>query len=321
MRRFRVILPAIVAFFCIAASCAARPGIVDIAVTSDRSIYILDAWQDEVVKLNAAGDLAWRKSLISEGMPISGANSYQTGTFGFLQCHEANGATGKLYVLSSLVGVRSVSPNGDFNPVLPPMGPRWSYVFAADASLRIFFANQAKNRIERYVRESARPITLDRPGPLFPHGESLLCDLVIDGSVTGPSHLGRPSNVFVSPSGDRIWVRDQTFSFKVFDGDGKYLFTVKAPDKKNRSFTLVYGISFDRSGNAYVGCCEARSIQKYDSNGKLVGEIPFKDPRKDGVTAFGMDATGQVYLYNHLLNAVVLVDASGNQLRTIPVPE
>lgn len=322
MRRLRLVLPAVlIAFLHLATNCAARPGVVDIAVTSDGSIYVLDAWHDEVIKLNAAGDLAWRKSLISEGMPANGQKSYQTGTFGFLQCYDANGATGKLYLLSSLVGIRSVSPDGDFSAVLPPMGAKWSNVFGADSNLRVFFVNATKNRIERYVRESAKPITLEQPGPLFPRGQSLPCDLVIDGSVAGPSHFARPSNVFVSPSGDRIWVRDQTFSFKIFDGDGKYLFTVKAPDKNNRSFTVVYGISFDKTGNAYVGCCEARSIQKYDSRGKLVGEIPFEDPKKYGVTAFGMDAAGQIYLYNCLLNAIVPIDSSGKQLRVIPVPE
>jgi len=62
---------------------------------------------------------------------------------------------------------------------------------------------------------------------------------------------------------NRIWVLGRDLAFRVFDQVGKYLYTVKAPDAKNRSF-ISTNIEFDTMGRAWVACAETHCVLDYN---------------------------------------------------------
>lgn len=315
MRRcYLILLVMVVLTLCLAVSCAARYGVADLVVTADGSVYVLDSSKDELLKFDKERNLVWCKTLIFENMPDNGTKSFRTGSTGLLQPCSADGTPQNPLVLSSLVGIREVTPEG----TLKAVPPSFTGFAAVDDSGRLYHPNAARNRIERYTKDAPKPVQLDHPGLRFASGQSLPCDLVIDGSAAGPAHLGHPRSVSVSPAGDRIWVMDQTFSFKIFDGLGKYLFTVKAPDKLNRAFTLTM-LKFDGAGNTYISSAEKRCIYKYDSSGKLAATVPVGEYN----SSLGLDKLGRLYVFHQdeRSHEIRILDESGKRVGSFPVPE
>jgi len=305
---------------------AARRGheVRDVAVAKDGSIYVLDRRADEVIKLDKDGNLLWRTSLALDDGTAS--NAYRM----VLATREP----WNVYVLSVGAGVRDVSTSGALTRVFPSYGGYTDRIVGMDGEGRLYFPNKEKNRVERYREavnvEAERSedaagtfVELPDPGIFSSDGSAYACGLVIDGSAQGLAHFGRPHRVDVDSAGGRIWILDQSYTYNVFDGSGRFLYEIKAPDKKNRSFTSVTDAEFDSEGNVYVGCTETRRVLKYDPNGKLVKTIP------TGVTGgpFGLGPDGSLYMGSHRERAgfqecyIKVLDRSGWLVRTIGIPE
>lgn len=305
--------------------------ITDLAVDPAGAIYLLDNGRDELIKLDKDGKMIWRTPLSTAEIPNS--NSYKL-------VASSRGPI-SYFILSNQAEIRGVDAGGQLQTLFPPVGEFTDRIMGMDGSGAIYFPNTEKHRVEKYARIminvssdqlvnggwKPKIVKITDPGPRFPANQQINCSQVINGDVKGPARFARPNMVISSPAGDRIWILDQSYVFNVFDGAGKFLYEIKAPDEKNRSFTYVVDAEFDKDGNAYLASNEAKAVLEFNRSGKLVKKIPAGN-RPDG---FALGSDGNIYIGDNYgyspadgtgrrFPAVKVLDQDGKLLRLLPVP-
>ena len=305
------------------------PRIRGIAVTNQR-INILDNANNEVIQLDHKGKLIRRISIaLGDG---SDSNSYAL----------VASSKGLLYVVSNRAGIRVITWNGRIHPYIPSLGEYTDRIMAVDSVGRFYYPDKEQNKVNIYnlpmliniASETKSVIAspeevermdheLEENGPGVVNIQKDHPSIMIDGNVTGPAHLGHPHKVCV-PDYEHVWVLDQSYKFKVFRWEQKdcylrFVREIKAPDKKNRSFTDVVGIESD-GDYTYVACGETKSILKYDDHsGKLKKIIPLgRWP-----SGFDLDDEGRMYVGDDLgegQSVIRVLSPSGKLLNTIKIP-
>lgn len=301
--------------------------IQDIAVDSVGNIYILDSGRDEVIKLDKDGKLIWQTSLATT--EILNSNSYKLAP--------SLNSPITYFILSNSADIRGVDANGQLYPALPSVGGFGDRILGMDGFGALYFPNKEKQRVEKFVQIPPRQPQNRDLQPKFADitypcrhsatDQNIQCSLVINGDVKDPERFAKPQQVISNPKGDWIWILDKRYIFNVYDGNGKFLYQVHAPDKKNRSFTYVRDAEFDAYGNVYLICQEAHAILEYNHIGKLIKKIP----THYGQDGFALSNKGNLYTgVNECINlldgsgrclpAIGVLDTTGKLIKTIPVP-
>ena len=311
------------AFLAASPGLQARPGsdypesrvrwyITDMAVDDDGSIYVMDHESNNVIRLDKDGNLIWRTPLTSpDGAKLDAWNMHLVDQ------------PQKALVIGLLTGMWALTPDGKISLLVPPSRHYADTIAAASSNGLLYVLDTERNQV--IVRSRKATTQTDSPSSQ-PDAANTVADppqttdaftskMVIDGNVQGPAHFGRPRKVRVNKSGTVIWILDQSFTFNVFDGSGKFIREITPPDKKHRSFTYVYGLAFDSDGNAYVACTETHCILKYDQNGNLVRTIP-------GIwgNAFAIGPDGGLYYADGYHGIVTKLDKNGRRLKEIRLP-
>lgn len=301
-------------------SCKIRRDIADTLVEPDGTLYVLDSARREILKLDSSGNLLWSK-------PISGP-SYAM--FGMVAASAST--SWNVLALSNGKPLMDISSDGTITDLFPQKPFFTAGRIAADATGTLFVPNDRKDRVEIYAPKSASGGSNvkypDTPDLIKAGDELVTCTKVIDGSAPGPSRLKSPHSVFVDYFSGRTWVLDTTYRLMVFDKSCKFLFSVKASDPRNRSFTYITGMEFDAQGNTYIGSAEMHGILKYDGNGRLVSKTKLVTGWPIG---FGLGPDGSYYVAvnngdlqpdGRLSPAEIKVFSQvGKPLKTITIPE
>ncbi len=109
-------------------------------------------------------------------------------------------------------------------------------------------------------------------------------------TVTPVEHLfdishnfSQPSDVSVSTDGNIYVVDGVNNSIKVFDSNGKYIFSFGKKGRKAGEFNLPLGLDIDSSGYIYIADSGNSRVQMFSSEGRYISSIMI--PPVDGILA------------------------------------
>lgn len=132
-------------------------------------------------------------------------------------------------------------------------------------------------------------------------------------------------NEFKSPSGlvfdeerDRLYLSDtQNQIVRVYDGNGKPLFTIGKKGREDGEFKFPAYLALDRDGRLYVVDTFNFRIQIFDPNGKFIkkfgrlGDASGYFSRPAGI---GVDSDGHIYVVDTAFNNFQIFDDTGRLL-------
>jgi hypothetical protein len=253
-----------------------------VAVSSDRSIYIVEERGHRLVKLNSNGIPQW-----TVGIP--GTRGSGNDRFRFPN-GVAVGPSGKVYVADSVNDrVQIFNSNGSYFNTIPGLqGPQG---IAIGADERIYIANSDANNILIYnsslnlintinIGFYANDIAIDSNNNLYvvdnerhvifkclPSSSSYNCSVfigVLNDSTDDYGHLRYPVAVAVDKQG-RVYVADRWGGrVQVFDANAAYLTTIGGSSGGNTGqLRQAEGLAVDANGALYVAEYLNHRIQKY----------------------------------------------------------
>jgi DNA-binding beta-propeller fold protein YncE len=147
----------------------------------------------------------------------------------------------------------------------------------------------------------------------------------IGGTGTGPGQFDEPSALEFSPQTGNLYVGD-VFNNRVnlYDGDGQFIKSFAEGTfgelKPGRAFFGPSGITFDQTGNVYIGDFSNDRIIKFTPEGEQIGEFgtPGTAPGQfQGPAGVRISPTsGNFYVADQFNNRVQVLDPEGKSLFT-----
>jgi sugar lactone lactonase YvrE len=145
----------------------------------------------------------------------------------------------------------------------------------------------------------------------------------IGGTGTGAGQFDEPSALEFSPQTGNLYVGD-VFNNRVnlFDGQGEFIKSFAEGEfgglKPGRAFFGPSGVTFDKTGNVYVGDFSNDRIIKFTESGELLGSFgttgsdpgQFQGPAGVRISP----TTGNFYVADQFNNRVQVLDPDGNPL-------
>jgi DNA-binding beta-propeller fold protein YncE len=137
-------------------------------------------------------------------------------------------------------------------------------------------------------------------------------------TIGSPSEFKNPTGMVVNEEKGWLYVSDtQHHIIKVFDREGRPLFTIGKRGSENGEFNFPSYLALDRSGRLYVVDSFNFRIQIFDSEGKYLnkfgrlGDVSGSFSRPGGI---GLDSEGHVYVADSAFNNFQIFDSNGKLL-------
>lgn len=137
-------------------------------------------------------------------------------------------------------------------------------------------------------------------------------------SIGGPGEFKRPSGLAYDEQRNRLYVADtQSHVIKVFDKDGRLLFTIGKRGSENGEFNYPSYLALDKAGRLYVDDSFNFRVQIFDADGKFLkkfgklGDSSGYFTRPQGI---GVDSEGHIYVADSSFNNFQIFDEDGRLL-------
>lgn len=202
-------------------------------------------------------------------------------------------------------------------------------VYAADSDLSIIFVFDIERNTLRFLGEGvfSAPIGLaidNKKGVIYVTDSKQDKVVGIDknrGNVVmnigAPGEFKNPSGVAFDEERGRLYVSDsQNHFIKVYDNNGKFLFTIGKRGVEDGEFNFPSYIAF-KNGKLYVSDTLNYRVQIFDSDGKFlkkfgkIGDAPGFFSRPKGI---GVDSEGHIYVVDAAFNNFQIFDEDGQLL-------
>jgi DNA-binding beta-propeller fold protein YncE len=203
-------------------------------------------------------------------------------------------------------------------------------VYVADSEIRVIFVFDVENKQLRFLGMGtvAGPIGLamdNKRGILFVSDSRL--DRIfginkISGDIAlqigGPGEFKNPSGLAYDDERDRLYVADtQNHAVKVFDRDGRPMFTIGKRGSENGEFNFPSYVALDANGKLYVVDSFNFRVQIFDTEGRFLkkfgklGDSSGYFTRPHGI---GVDSEGHVYVSDAAFNNFQIFNDEGKLL-------
>ena len=203
-------------------------------------------------------------------------------------------------------------------------------IYVADSEQRIIFVFDQEKKTLRFlgIGSLAGPVCLaidNKRGIIFVSDSRLKRVYGFDKNTDrNVMELGAPGD-FQSPSGlvfdeerNRLYVTDtRAHIVKVFDQDGKYLFTIGKPGSEDGEFNFPSYLALDKKGRLFVVDSFNFRVQIFDADGKFLkkfgklGDASGFFSRPNGI---GVDSDGHIYVVDASFNNFQIFNEDGKLL-------
>lgn len=137
-------------------------------------------------------------------------------------------------------------------------------------------------------------------------------------SIGGPGEFKNPSGLAYDDQRNRLYVADtQNHMIKVFDKDGRPLFTIGRRGSEDGEFNFPSYLALDKSGRLFVDDSFNFRVQVFDPEGKFLkkfgklGDSSGYFTRPQGI---GVDSEGHVYVADSSFNNFQIFNEDGKLL-------
>ena len=137
-------------------------------------------------------------------------------------------------------------------------------------------------------------------------------------TVGAPTEIQGPSGMAFDEERNRLYVVDtRAHTIRVFDKDGKSLFTIGKRGSGDGEFNFPSYVAVDKNGKIYVTDSFNFRIQVFDADGKFVkkfgraGDVSGSFSRPGGI---GVDSEGHIYVTDAAFNNFQIFDQDGRLL-------
>jgi DNA-binding beta-propeller fold protein YncE len=203
-------------------------------------------------------------------------------------------------------------------------------IYVADSEFRMIFVFDIEKKSLRFIGIGtlAGPIgtAMDKKGGILYVSDSRL-DKVFGfqkdtGEVVltlgGPGEFKNPSGLAFDEQRERLYVADaQNHMIKVFDRDGRPLFSIGKRGNTDGEFNFPSYIALDKTGRLFVVDSFNFRVQIFDADGKFIkkfgklGDASGAFSRPHGI---GIDSEGHVYVVDASFNNFQIFDDDGKLL-------
>lgn len=203
-------------------------------------------------------------------------------------------------------------------------------VYVADAEQGIIFVFDIEKNKLRFLGEGvlAGPVGLaidNKRGIIFVADSRLDRVFGLDkntGSliirIGTPKEFQNPSGMVFDENRDRLYITDtQNHLIRVFDKDGKALFTIGKRGNGEGEFNFPSYLALDSHGRLFVADTLNFRVQIFDQDGKFLkkfgrlGDAPATFTRPYGI---GVDSEGHVYVVDSAFNNFQIFEEDGTLL-------
>jgi DNA-binding beta-propeller fold protein YncE len=137
-------------------------------------------------------------------------------------------------------------------------------------------------------------------------------------TLGGPGEFKNPSGLAFDEQRDRLYVADaQNHMIKVFDRDGRPLFSIGKRGNGDGEFNFPSYLALDKTGRLFVVDSFNFRIQIFDADGKFIkkfgklGDASGSFSRPNGI---GIDSDGHIYVVDAAFNNFQIFDEDGKLL-------
>ncbi len=203
-------------------------------------------------------------------------------------------------------------------------------IYVADAESRIVFIFDQEKKALRFIglRRLGVPVGLavsNKRGMIFvsdsQQNKVFGFDMRTDNlklSIGGPGEFKKPSGMVYDDASDRLYIADtQNHAVKVFDRDGRHIFTIGNRGNADGEFNFPSFLAMDRNGILYVVDSFNFRVQMFDANGKFMkkfgrlGDASGSFSRPAGIS---VDSDGNIYVVDTSFNNFQIFDNNGKLL-------
>lgn len=137
-------------------------------------------------------------------------------------------------------------------------------------------------------------------------------------TIGGPGEFKNPSGMVYDDNLDRLYVADtQNHQVKVFDKDGRPLFTIGRRGSENGEFNFPSYLAIDRKGILYVVDSFNFRVQMFDAKGnflKKFGKLGDSSGFFSRPAGIGVDSDGNIYVVDTSFNNFQIFNSDGRLL-------
>jgi len=137
-------------------------------------------------------------------------------------------------------------------------------------------------------------------------------------TIGGPGEFKNPSGMVYDDNLDRLYVADtQNHQVKVFDKDGRPLFTIGKRGSENGEFNFPSYLAMDRSGVLYVMDSFNFRVQMFDRDGRFLkkfGKLGDSSGYFSRPAGIGVDSDGNIYVVDTSFNNFQIFNNDGKLL-------
>jgi DNA-binding beta-propeller fold protein YncE len=203
-------------------------------------------------------------------------------------------------------------------------------IYVADSEIRVIFVFDMENHVLRFLGLGSfgAPTALavdNTRGIIFvsdPRLQEVMGLNKVTGAIVltigGPGEFKRPAGLAYDEHRGRLYVADsQEHVVKVFDKDGRHLFTIGKRGAEDGEFNFPSFLAVDGSGNLYVMDSFNFRVQIFDADGKFLkkfgklGDSSGYFSRPQGI---GVDSEGHIYVADSAFNNFQIFDQQGRLL-------
>lgn len=137
-------------------------------------------------------------------------------------------------------------------------------------------------------------------------------------TIGGPGEFKNPSGMVYDDITDRLYVADtQNHMVKVFDKDGRPLFTIGKRGSEDGEFNFPSYLAMDKKGILYVVDSFNFRVQMFDANGKFLkkfGRLGDSSGFFSRPAGIGVDSDGNIYVVDTSFNNFQIFNSDGRLL-------
>jgi len=203
-------------------------------------------------------------------------------------------------------------------------------IYVAESEIRIVFVFDRQKNVLRFLGTGrlGGPIGLainNKKGILYVSDARLRKVFAIDTNsdnvlmtIGSPSEFKRPAGMVFDEQRERLYVADsQDHVVKVFDNDGRPLFTIGKRGAEDGEFNYPSYLALDRNGRLYVVDSFNFRVQIFDHEGNFIkkfGKLGDASGYFSRPAGIGVDSDGNVYVVDTAFNIFQIFNEQGKLL-------